>query len=177
MGGGRKSEAGRIEAARKGDQEACSELYRRHRDYVLRLAARFGVADAEAEDLLQEAFIIFFRKMPSFESRAKVSTWLYPTVRFLALKRRRGLLRWLPLGDRELTMSAPAREPLRDGVRNVVDMVAALPADQREILLLRFVDEMSLKEIAAALSRPLGTCKARRFYALEALRNEGGAAR
>ena len=56
-------------------------------------------------------------------------------------------------------------------------LVAGLPDGQREVVLLRFVDDMTLKEIAAALEIPLGTVKSRLHLALEALRETHGSDR
>ena len=51
-------------------------------------------------------------------------------------------------------------------------VLAILPEEQREVLLMRFVDDMSLQEIAAALSIPIGTIKSRIYHALQKLRGD-----
>ena len=164
------SEADLIEAARQGDGDAFAELFHRHKGYVLRLASRFGVEGDETWDLLQDAFVVFFKKLPSFERRAKLSTYLYPTVKFLALKRKSRFFRRHRTGADEALVRMPAKESLSASLRRVAETVSALPEGQREVVLLRFVDGFSLNEIAVALAIPQGTVKSRLHNAILLLR-------
>src|SRR5262245_49431796 len=72
-----------------GDATAFDALYYRYRDRVLRLALRFTANDADAQDVLQEAFTYLFRKFPGFSLTAEMTTFLYPVVRNLSLEARR----------------------------------------------------------------------------------------
>jgi RNA polymerase sigma-70 factor (ECF subfamily) len=158
-------------AAAAGDARAFEDLYRRHRDFVLRLARRFGLGEQDALDVLQETFLYVCRKMPQLELRASFTTFLYPAVKHLCLKRKGFLARFLPSGG--LFGDAPgvpeaAVEP-RDG-GDLERLVSRLPGAQREVVLLRFVDGMDLAEIAVALGVPLGTVKSRLHNALRLLR-------
>ncbi len=160
-----------LQKAGGGDEAAFEALYRRWRGYVMALAARFGLADDEAQDVLQETFFYVIRKLPGLRLRARFSTFLYPVVKHLALKRRRAG-RQVPVGgSRELEPLAGASGGESTGeAGSVEEMLAALSRDHREVLLLRFVDGFSLEEVAAALDIPQGTAKSRLHYALEALR-------
>jgi RNA polymerase sigma-70 factor (ECF subfamily) len=160
-------------AAAAGDARAFEALYGRHRDFVLRVARRFGLGEQDALDVLQETFLYVCRKLPGLELRASFTTFLYPAVKHLSLKRKGFLARFLPSGG--LFGSAEgvpeiAVEPAAGG--DMARLVARLPSGQREVVLLRFVEGMDLAEIAAALGVPEGTVKSRLHNALKLLRKD-----
>lgn len=160
-----------VRAAAAGDASAFEVLYRRHRDFVLRIARRFGLHEQDALDVHQEVFLYVCRKLPQLELRASFTTFLYPAVKHLSLKRKGFLARFLPSGGLfggEEGVPEPTVGP-RCG-DDFPRLVARLPAGQREVVLLRFVDGMDLAEIAAALGIPAGTVKSRLYNALKFLR-------
>jgi RNA polymerase sigma-70 factor (ECF subfamily) len=161
-----------IEAARGGDEEAFERLYLRYREYVLIIASRYGVT-AAALDVLQETFLYFFRKLPEFELRARFSTFLYPVVKNLSLKKKAEASRVVGYENGGIDIgSLPSREGTEDPGARLLELVVSLPEEQKETLLLRFADGMTLGEIAAALDIPLGTVKSRLHNALAALRRQ-----
>lgn len=163
-----------LAAAGKGDEGAFNALYHRHRGYVLALAGRFGLGQDDALDVLQDTFIQLLRHLPGFVLTAKFTTWLYPVVKHLCLKRRAGAARFKLFGHpSEMEEMLPVTPPQAgEAPGGMAELVARLPAGQREVVLLRFVDGFSLTEIASALSIPLGTAKSRLHNALASLREE-----
>jgi RNA polymerase sigma-70 factor, ECF subfamily len=161
-----------IELANRGDPEAFEALYYRYRDWVYRLAWRFTGNRTDALDVLQETFAYFLGKFPGFELSASMRTFLYPAVRHLSAAVRARKRRFT--SDNEILgeLAAPASvEP--DGHHSELRAVlTVLPEEQREVLLMRFVDTMSLREIADALGIPAGTVKSRLHNALRTLRND-----
>ena len=95
----------------------------------------------------------------------------YPAVKNLSIAARRKRGRFS--GDEEALLAIPAREGAGDPRDDLAQALSMLPVAQREALLMRFVDEMSLEEIASALDIPLGTVKSRLHNALESLRADG----
>lgn len=166
-----RDDAALVLALRGGDAAALDVLYRRHRDWIARMARRITGSDADALDVLQETFLYLLRKAPEIELRARLTTLLWPVVRNLALARRR---------QRAVT-SEPAEEPTvddplpDDGV--LLHALGALPEPQRRVVLLRFVDGLAMADIAAALQVPLGTVKSRLHQALASLRADPAARR
>jgi RNA polymerase sigma-70 factor (ECF subfamily) len=146
-------------------------LYFRHRDWVVRLARRFTGSDDNALDVLQETFAYLFRKFPGFHLTASMTTFLYPVVKNLSLATRRKRGRFV--SDGALLEDCPAPHVSSDDSRNeLAGVMAALGATHREAVLMRFVDGMSLEEIAQTLAIPLGTVKSRLHHALAALRED-----
>jgi RNA polymerase sigma-70 factor (ECF subfamily) len=159
-----------IELANKGDSDAFEALYRRYRDWVYRLAWRFTGNRADALDALQETFTYLLGKFPGFELTASMTSLLYPVVRHISCTIRSKRSRFK--SEEEFLNEFVAPETGQDG-RNRSELAAVLivlPDEQREVLLMRFVDDMGLQEIAAALDIPLGTVKSRLHNALRTLR-------
>ena len=169
-----RTDAELVALGNQGDADAFEVLYRRHRDWVANLAFRFTGDRDLALDVLQETFLYVLRKFPGFTLTCQMRSFLYPAVRHLALAARRKAGRWVPADD-EWLAGLPAPVPVAEGdhAREArAGVVRALPDGQREVLLLRFVDGLSLAEIGEALEIPLGTVKSRLHHALDALRRD-----
>lgn len=150
-----------------GDVAAFDALYFRYRDRVGRLALRFTGNHADAMDVLQETFAYLFRKFPGFRLTSSMTTFLYPAVRNLSLEIRRK--RGRTVGD-DVLLDVPA--PRADGPAELAAVVQSLPAGQRDVVLLRFVDDLTIDEIADAIDVPAGTVKSRLHHAIESLRRD-----
>jgi RNA polymerase sigma-70 factor (ECF subfamily) len=158
---------------------AFEQLYRRYRDWVMNLALRFTRDRDLAADVTQEVFLYFLRKFPGFTLTARLTTFLYPAVKNLALAHRQKGLRFT--GNDDALAAAPAASCNDDGVSDgeagssraeLRAVMESLSDGHREVLLLRFVDDLSLQEIADALNLPLGTVKSRMHNALACLRGD-----
>lgn len=162
-----------VAAINGGDAWAFETLYWRHRDWVANLAVRFTGDHALALDVLQETFLYFLKKFPGFTLTCQLRSFLYPAVRNLAIAARRKAER-LQSEDGELPeLEAPPPASTNHTARDqLAVVVTALPETHREVLLLRFVDGLSLNEIAEALEIPLGTVKSRLHNALDTLRRD-----
>ena len=161
-----RSDEALIAAVNHGDTAAFETLYYRYRDWVVHMAFRFtGDRDA-ALDVLQETFLYFSKKFPGFRLTAKLTTFLYPAVRNYSIAARRKNERFV---SEDAVSDMPAASAAQEGL---TELLAHLPAEQREVLLLRFVDGMSMEEIAAVVRIPAGTVKSRLHYALKALRED-----
>ena len=168
-----RSDQALVQASNDGDVSGFEGIYSRYRDWVYRLAYRFTGNEADALDVLQDTFAYLLGKFPGLELTAAMTSFLYPVVKHLALRRRDKSAR-MPLLDQTLTP-----EPAAQGDNCEVDrrqdmrqILARLPETQREVVLMRFVDEMALAEIASALEIPIGTVKSRLHNALQSLRTD-----
>ena len=158
-----------IAAADRGDPAAFETLYFRYRDWVVSLAWRFTANRDDALDVLQETFAYLLRKFPGFRLTASMKTFLYPAVKNHAIAARRKRRRFA--GDAEVLDELPAAgEPSGASREELATALGALDDAHREVLLMRFVDGMSLAEISSALGIPLGTVKSRLHNALSKLR-------
>ena len=109
------------------------------------------------------------RKLPELDMRARFTMFLYPVVRHLALARRRR-------GGREIAVDSPPEPAVRDeplaSREDLAHVVGGLPPEQRDAVMLRFVDDLSLAAVAAELRVPVGTVKSRLHQALRTLRED-----
>lgn len=161
-----------IELANEGDAGAFEALYYRYRDWVHRLAWRFTGNEDQALDVVQETFTYLLKKFPGFELKASMTTFLYPVVKHLCISLRRKGARHISGEEILSELAAPAGEETVQGRSELAAVVSVLPDEQREVLLMRFVDGMTLEEVAAALNIPASTVKSRLYRALETLRRD-----
>ena len=177
----RLSDTELVEVCNSGGREDAEAafvlLYRRHRDYVMRVALRFSSDREIAADTLQEAFLYLLRKFPPTGEglilTARLRSLLYPVAKNLtltALRRRRR--------DEQAAGFEPDKLPdpqsLGPPQEDLARIMDGLSAAHREVLQLRFVDGMQVKEIAEALEIPSGTVKSRLHFAVLRLRQKLG---
>ena len=150
---------------------AFEALYLRHKDFVLRVALRFAPDFDTALDVLQDTFVQLLRRFPptggGIALTAKLTTLLYPIARNTAISASRKAMRF-PGAD-DTPVDELAGEPAREN-GDLDRLLSSLPPGQREVLTLRFVDGLSLAEIATALGIPEGTVKSRLHTAIARLR-------
>ena len=182
-----RSDGELVDAINTGDDGAFEALYYRYRDWVHSVATRFTRDHDLALDVLQETFAYVLRKCPSLKLTAEMKTFLYPVIKHTAIALRRKSLRFVSDDEALANLGAPPADPRGGppadsrgdpwgGPRDespraeLASALRGLPAEQRETLLMRFVDDMTLQEIADALNIPLGTVKSRLHHALKTLR-------
>jgi len=159
-----------INAGPPGAEPAFAALYARYRDFCLRIARRMTPDDQTAADVVQDTFLALLDRFPGFALRAKMTTYLYAVVRNRATSMARG--RRPSVEATHESLGAPdAGGADAEGIEALHRAVMKLPEAQREVLLMRIVDEMSVGDVAMALGVPTGTVKSRLHAALESLRD------
>ena len=157
-----------IAAANFGDGGAFEALYFRYREWVTGLAYRLTGDHALALDVLQETFLYFLQKFPGFVLTCQLKTFLYPAVRNLSIAARRKAQR--AQGDLAVPEELEGPDIPAPGGDEIDMVIRGLGAGHREVLLLRFVDGLTVPEIAVALEIPEGTVKSRLHSAIGKLR-------
>jgi RNA polymerase sigma-70 factor (ECF subfamily) len=176
-------------AQRIGQQDAAAFelLMRRYNQSLYRTARSILKDDAEAEDIVQDSYLLAYRNIASFRGDAKLSTWLTRIVvnesiaRLRKTTRRARVIRLDGADDwhneasevnmKEATADSPERAAMRTEMRQVLEQaVDALPDAFRTVFVLRAIEEMSGEEVAASLSIPMATVRSRYFRARGLLR-------
>ncbi len=175
-------------AYKSGDARAFATLVQRHRQPVFNFILRYVGQRQRAEDVLQEAWLKVVRSSSEWQPRAKFTTWLYTIARNLCVDsaRKESFRRTesldAPTGPdddgRELGElvadeggASPDRAAHNVRLRPMLERaLAALPAEQREVFLLREYQGLGFKEIAEVTGVNENTVKSRMRYALEGLR-------
>lgn len=164
-----------VQRARRGDAAAFEQLVTAYRDRVYRLALRLCGNGADADEAAQEAFLAAWRGLPNFRGESRFSTWLYQLATHAAIDLMRREKRHAAGDIDEVDAPDSAPSPHQQAERNeqrqaVREAVLALPPEQRQVIVLRFMEELSYEEIGAALHLPVGTVKSRLNRAKAALR-------
>ena len=165
-----------ISRARGGDREAFGELVEQYRDNVYRLAYRMCGNAYDADEAAQEAFVAAWRALPNFRGDAKFSTWLYRLTTNAAIDVMRREKRHQTVGDGEMIDLADDADSPQETVERteqqeaVQKALATLSEEYREVLLLRYMEELDYAEIAEVLQLPSGTVKSRINRAKAALK-------
>jgi RNA polymerase sigma-70 factor (ECF subfamily) len=193
---GHPPDAELVTRAQKGDSQAFAILVGRHQRQLYRLALRMTQSEADAQEILQEAFLNAWQKLPLFRGESQFSSWLYRIAANSALMRLRRKRRapdavseqaqepsgpkftadgqheepphsdWSQRADEKL-LSQELGKHINAAVRN-------LPDDYRTVFLLKDVDGLSNEEIADALELTVPAVKSRLHRARLALREQLG---
>ena len=168
-----------LSRARDGDRAAREALLRELQDPLYRMCLSL-LRDAElAREATQETALRFLRRLAEFRGESSLTTWSMGIAINVVREMRRSRAR---LGDardppiaRTTSMSAIADSPLDDATRSestsvLHEVLGDLPDRQREAIVLRFFQELSVEETAVVMNCAQGTVKATVHQALRALR-------
>jgi RNA polymerase sigma-70 factor (ECF subfamily) len=170
----RADEARLIQRAQQGDEQAISELYRRHVDVVYRYIWARVRDETVAEDLTAQVFLKALEGLPTYKDTGKpFLAWLYRIAYARTVDHWRQQERRVEV---PLDESLPTGEPrpgvlleMEDDWVTAVDLMAKLTDDQQAVLMLRFIGEMSLAQVAETLGKTVGAAKAIQHRALASL--------
>ena len=162
-------EADCITRAQRGEAAAFSELVARYQDRIYRYLLRMTRSQEDARELTQETFLNAYQALARWRPDARLSSWLFRIAHNQALDRLRRARRveFVAL-DEVQADRIPAATPTPEAVLQTRQSIAALEGalarlslEQREILLLRDIEDMPYEDIAAVLGLSLGTVKSR----------------
>lgn len=169
-----------------GERDAFGALMQRYNQTLYRTARSILRDDAEAEDAVQEAYLLAYRAMGKFRGDAKLSTWLVRIVANEAIARLRKRSRSaevirleadepdIEAAGESVTEAAterPENAALRAEMRHLLEArIDALPDAFRTVFVLRALEEMTIEETAATLDIPQATVRTRYFRAKGLLR-------
>ena len=173
-----------IEAILAGDREAYGELVKRHSRMLFRLAYRMTGNEADADDVVQDAFLKAYQKLSTFESRADFGTWIYRIAVHCALdrlqkrrveeSRRAGEETDPEEGTVQVADSKPNPERLAISAQIAALQEVAmrgLTEMERTAFVLRLMEERTTDEIAAALNVTPNTAKQSVYRAVQKVRH------
>lgn len=172
-----------LRAVAARDKEALQQLYTRHSATLFALGLKILSDRAEAEDVLQDAFVQIWKTAGSFDDgRGKPLGWFIMLTRSRAIDRLRSRKTRTHLSEsvaQDASLNGPAATPADQALaseaqRAVRDAVDALPAEQRIPIEMAYFGGLTQFEIAQQLSQPLGTVKTRMRAGMMRLREQFG---
>lgn len=154
------SEQELIEGCRKGNRAFQKALYDRYCRKMLVVCLRYSKTTAEAEDILQEAFVKVFQGIKDFRQEAKLETWITRIMVNTALNVQRKKLYLYPMVD-VAEINLPEEEMSISGIHftQLLEMIQSLPQGCQIVFNLFAIEGYSHKEIAESLGISEGTSK------------------
>jgi len=164
-----------VKLARKGDQHAFAEIVSLYKDKLYQLAYRMTGNRQEAEDVVQETFLRVYKNLDQFDDKQKFSTWIYRIATNQCIDRLRKKRKVYSL-DAESSehegldgydmMPSDNRTPesellLSETQILVQKALETLPPKYKSVMILRYMQDLSLQEIAEVLDMPVTTVKTR----------------
>jgi RNA polymerase sigma-70 factor (ECF subfamily) len=173
-----------VDRVRRGETALFEVVMRRYNQRVYRVARSILASDAEAEDVMQEAYVRAYTHLDQFEGRAAFSTWLTKIAVYEAMNRLRRSGRFEPLetpvdaGEESMRQAAaedrdPERQMFDQEIRTLLEAaIDALPADYRSVFTLREVEGLDTAETARCLDVSEDVVKTRLHRARARIRED-----
>ena len=161
-----------VAAARTGDRKAFAMLAKRWHPKLVAHAWRLIGDKEEALDAAQGGWLEIVRGLHKLQDERAFPAWAYRIVSRRCASEVAGKVRLRQIGEVLVAEPEvpPAEEPDQDERERLRSAIAGLPADQRSAIALYYLEELSVAEVAVALSIPAGTVKTRLMHARRKLR-------
>jgi RNA polymerase sigma-70 factor, ECF subfamily len=160
-----------VESVLSGDRAAYDELVCRYSQCVVATAWQILGDYHAAQDVAQEAFLIAYQKLGSLRNGSTFGSWVLKIARRYACRSARHMARAVQLEAGNAHPSPSRDDRLTDDQEELLAAVARLPEHERVVLVLHYFQEHSVKAVAEATQRPLGTVTKQLSRALRRLRN------
>ena len=161
----------------KQDLNALGELYKRYQNVVFRTAFAITGDEEAANDLLQDVFLRFYRYAKHVDSERPVEPWLYRMTANLSynwVNRKKRLIKPVECISEWFTKTAGSNPSeiveRRDNWVQIQRALMKLPIRQRVVIVLYYLNDLSVMEISKILEIPVGTVKSRLFTGRKALK-------
>jgi RNA polymerase sigma-70 factor (ECF subfamily) len=175
-----------VRLAKGGDRRAFAELVDLYKEKLYRLAYRYVGNRQEAEDIVQETFLRLYKNLDRFDETLKFSTWIYRIATNLCIdrlrKRKASYSLDADIGDGESAdgysmlpsneMSPENQVLLSESQELIRKAIDTLPEKYKSVIILRYLQDLSLQEIGDVLHMPVTTVKTRVHRGREYLRRK-----
>lgn len=162
-----------INRVKKGNKEAYGIIVKKYMKKAYFVALGLVGDSNDALDLSQTAFIKAYRSLSSFDQKRPFLPWFYAILRNLCLnfiKRKKSIF-IIPLKEGAESDIFPGRKDYQEDVKEIVSKaISSLSYEERELILLKYFQEYSYKEMAQILNCPVGTIMSRLYYARKKLK-------
>lgn len=152
----------------EGDRSAFDTLFHKYQDYVYNIVCGIVGRAEEARDITQDVFVQVYRSLASFRRGSRFATWLYRIAVNRAVDAARSAKgrKWLPLLDTLGATPDPAESPAHAAERGaaadeVQKVLMQVPVRHRDVLVLRYYQDLSVEEIAEVLGCSVSAAKVR----------------
>ena len=152
------------------DRESFAELVRRHQPGVSRFVARYLRSKEDGDEVVQETFLRAWAQIGKFRPDSNFAAWILTIARFLCMARLKDAKRHPPPASLEGPQEPPA-PPLPENLENLRKACERLPPAQREVVAMRFFDNLDYRSIAQITGDSEVALRSRLHDALEKLKS------
>ena len=163
-------------------QASFEQVYEASFDFVYRNARRLGVPQSATDDVVQEVFLVLYRRLAEYDGRASLRSWVYGILANTVRQYRRTFLRKQKplqpierdedLGPASSRAGPEQRAQHHRDVALLLSLLEELPQEQRELIVLADLEQLSVPEICACIGGNSNTVHSRLRVAREALRGK-----
>lgn len=176
-----KADYEHMAAIKAGSQTSWGKLYERHQSALVRFCGNFTADPQLAEDWAQEAFVRLKENAHTFKHGAELKPWLYKVARNIYLEHRRKRrqsheVQWSDsvFATHAIRLADAGHSPASKGVADELNadaknLLASLNEEMRTVFILKYVEDLSRKEIAEIMDVPEAIVKSRLYHAMNAL--------
>jgi RNA polymerase sigma-70 factor (ECF subfamily) len=162
-----------IERFNNGDESAFNEIARKYQQKIYWHARRMTGNHLDADEIVQEVFLVMYKKLNGFKFRSSLYTWIYTitSTRSINLLRRRSVKEMFSLQDSAVDRASDS-DIIKDfenkeEIRRLENHLQKIPVKQREVFILRAIDGLSYEEISEMTGKSVGGLKSNYFHALK----------
>lgn len=165
------SETEAIRLVQRGDKEAYQVIVERYMKRAYYIVLGFVRNSQDALDLSQESFIKAFRKIKHFDPERPFFPWFYKLLKNICLDhiKRKNRAQEIPLDEVRLFKEEKKDEEMKEILWKGIE---SLPFEQREVIILRYFQQLSYQEIAEITAKPVGTVMSSLYYAKKRLKEK-----
>ena len=158
-----------LELVKKGNREAYGEIVKKYMKSAYYITLGFVHNHQDALDLSQEAFIKAFRKIKRFDTEKAFFPWFYKLMKNLCLDylRKKKKRSEVPLEGTEAFQDERQNAEIREALGKAI---AKLPFEQREVIILRYFQQLSYRELSEMTGKPIGSVMSSLYYAKRKLK-------
>lgn len=164
------SEKEALQRVKKGDAGAYRVIVELYMQKAYYIALGFLHNAQDAMDISQDSFIKAFRRIKKFDVERPFFPWFYKLLKNLCLDhiRRRGHIREVPLEEGRVLADEHEDREMKEILWKGIE---SLPVEQKEVIILRYFQQLSYQEIAEITGKPVGTVMSSLFYAKKKLKD------
>lgn len=156
-----------------GDQQAFNKLIYKYRQKIYWHARKMTGNHLDADEIVQEVVLVIYEKLKNFKGQSSFYTWIYKitSTRSLNFLKKKKVRRFLSFDDPEMPQLSDSDDIIedietRDKIKKLDSMLQQLPEKQREVFIMRNINNMSYEEISEITGKTTGALKANYFHAL-----------
>lgn len=157
-----------------GDESSFNKIVNKYKHKIYWHARRMTGNHLDADEVVQEVFLVMYNKLKDFQFKSSLYTWIYRIVSTRSLNhiRKKTIKKFFSIDDSSINIQDVNDDvvknlEVKDKLRKIDSLLQSLPVKQREVFIMRHYDELSYEEISELTGKSIGGLKANYFHAVK----------